>query len=101
MTTSNIAFLDQNATYRVAEDCGVYDAAATDDAKHLHKAQGCVGEALNLAGLLLAALEDRGDRQSMQVHTAVRVIEKKLEKACNRLDRHEAEHVSNGEPTAS
>ncbi len=90
---TNIAFFDKNTTYRVAEDHGVYDAAATDDAKHLHEAQGRIGEALNLAGLLLAALEDQGDRRAMQVFTAVRIIEKRLEKACDRLDRHEANHA--------
>ena len=94
MTTNIIAFLDKSAEYCVAEDRGVYEAAATDDARHLHEAQGRIGEALNLAGLLLAALEDQGDRRAMQVYTAVRIIEKKLEKACDRLDRHEAEHAT-------
>lgn len=87
---SNIAFLDQDAKYRLAEDRGVYDAAADDD-KYLRKAEGQIGQALNLAGLLLAALELEGDRRAMQVYTAVQVIEKKLQKALSRLDRHEVE----------
>ena len=96
MNTSNIAFLDKPANYRVHEDRGIYDAgsdaAAAKHARHLHTAQGHVGDALNLAGLLLTALHDQGDRRAMQIETAVRVIEKKLQKACNRLDKHDARH---------
>ena len=95
MNTHNIAFLDKPANYRVHEDRGIYDAgtdAAAKHARHLHTAQGQVGDALNLAGLLLTALHDQGDRRAMQIETAVRVIEKKLQKACNRLDRHETSH---------
>ena len=86
---SNIAFLDQTPKYRVSEERGVYAAAADED-EHLRKAEGRIGEALNLAGLRLAALEDQGDRRAMQVCTAAQLIEKKLQKALNRLDRHEA-----------
>ena len=92
MTTTNIAFLDQPATYRVAEEPGAWDADSPDDARHLHDAEGLIGEALNLAGLLLAALADDGDRRAMQVHTAVGIIEKKLAKACRKIDRYEMRH---------
>ena len=90
MNTSNIAFLEQPPRYHVREDRGDYDLDA--DGKNLYKAHGLVGEALNLAGLLLVSLEDESDARAMQIHTATRVIEKKLRKAYNQLDRHEALH---------
>lgn len=92
MNTSTIAFLDRPPGYRVREERGDYDVEA--DAKHLYKAQGLVGEALNLAGLLLVSLENEGDARAMQIHTVARVIEKKLQKAYNRLDQHEALHTN-------
>ena len=99
MTVCNIAFLDKNPEFRTREDKGDYDtrpearAAAADHAWHLHKAQGLIGEALNLAGLLLAALEDEGDARAMQTYTAVRIIEKRLVKACRRIDKYDAEQT--------
>ncbi len=96
MNTNNIAFLDKPTNYRIQEERGIYDAgadaAAAKHARHLLTAQGLVGDALNLAGLLLTALHDQGDRRAMQIEAAVRVIEKKLQKACNRLDKHDARH---------
>ena len=91
MTTSNIAFLDERPVFHVREDAGDYDADPEVHGRHLDRAQGQIGDALNLAGLLLAALEDEGDARAMQIHTAVRIIEKKLQKAWNRLDRHQAD----------
>ena len=98
MNSSNIAFLHQSPTYRVREDRGDYDIesdgnTATDQANELYEAQRQIGDALNLAGLLLASLEDQGDSRAMQVHTVTRVIEKKLEKAYDGLDRHDAKHT--------
>lgn len=90
MNASNIAFLDTKPEFHVRENKGDYDAGHEARAKHLYKAQALVGDALNLAGLVLASLEDAGDARAMQVHTALRVIEKKLAKAYRRLDRHEA-----------
>lgn len=100
MNIGNIAFLVETAGFHVHENRGHYDAdtdthdAATDHAKPLHEAQHLVGDVLNLAGLLLAALEDQGDARAMQVSTAVTVIEDKLKAAYNRLDEHEARHVT-------
>ncbi len=99
MKTSNIAFLHQPPTYRVGEDRGDYDvdsdadAATADQANELYEAQRQIGDALNLAGLLLASLEDECDSRAMQIHTVMRVIEKKLEKAYNQVDRHDANHT--------
>ena len=99
MNASNIAFLDERPTFHVREDRGAYDTgpeaheAAADHAKSLCKTQGILGEALNLAGIVLKSLEDEGDTRATQIHTAVTEIEKKLEKVYNRLDRHEAHHA--------
>ncbi len=97
MNTSKIAFLHQLPTHRVREDRGEYDvesdATVADQASELYEAQCQIGDALNLTGLLLASLEDQGDSRAMQVHTVMRVIEKKLEKAYNQLDRHDANHT--------
>lgn len=93
MNASNTAFLDRTPIYRVSEESPDYDAEDADYAKQLHKAQEFVGQALNLAGLLLAALEDQGDRRAMQVYVAVQVIEQKLGNAHDRLDKHEVDHA--------
>ncbi len=93
MNASKITFLDQTPIFGVCEESPDYDAEDADHAKELHKAQQLVGQALNLAGLLLAALEDQGDRRAMQVYVAVQVIEKKLGNAHDRLDKHEAGHA--------
>jgi hypothetical protein len=97
MNASNLAFLDTQPGYRVAEDKGSYDAdahaAAAEHGKHLYKAQGLVGDALNLAGLVLKSLEDEGDARAMQIEAAVRAIETTLQKAHRQIDRHEARYT--------
>ena len=93
MNASKITFLDQTPIYKVREESPDYDAEDADHARELHKAQQLVGQALNLAGLLLAALEDQGDRRAMQVYVAAQVIERKLEKAHSQLDEHEDRHL--------
>ena len=69
-------------------------ALAAEHARHLYKAQGLLGEALNLAGLMLASLVDEGDSRAMQTDTALKVIEKKLMKAYNRIDKHDRHHTN-------
>ena len=69
-------------------------ALAAEHARHLYKAEGLVGEALNLAGLMLASLGDEGDSRAMQTETGLKVIEKKLKKAYNRIDRHDMRHTN-------
>ena len=69
-------------------------SAAMGHAKHLYKAQDLLGAALNLVGLLLAALGDEGDSRAMQIEAALKVIEKKLSKAYTRIDKHEARHTN-------
>ncbi len=70
------------------------DSLAAEHARHLYKAQGLVGEALNLTGLMLASLGDEGDSRAMQTGTGLKVIEKKLKKAYNRIDRHDRCHTN-------
>jgi len=94
---SNIAFLDETSRFKVREDRGDYDADSgsmpADGVEPFYQAQGLVGEALNLAGLLLLSLEDECDARAMQIHTAMRVIEDKLQAAYRQLDRHELQHA--------
>lgn len=68
--------------------------AAVAHAKHLGTAERLLGEALNLVGLVLGSLGDEGDRRAMQIDTALRVIEKKLGKAYNRIDKHDTRHTN-------
>lgn len=95
MNASNVAFLDTKPTTHVREERGDYDKSAglPYRAKHLYKAQGLVGDALNLAGLMRKSLDDEGDTRAMQIDTAVRVIEKKLQKAYRQLDKYQARHL--------
>jgi hypothetical protein len=95
MQANTVTRFDEHTRFHVREDRGDYDPydAAADHAKHLYEAQALVGDALNLAGLLLASLEDQGDARAMQVSTAVAVIEDKLKAAYNQLDEHEACHA--------
>ena len=67
---------------------------AADHAQHLYKAQRVVGEALNLAGLMLASLGEEGDSRAMQTETGLKVIENKLKKAYNRIDKHDRRHTN-------
>lgn len=97
---TNIALCEERPGFRVCEDRGEYDtdldnyAAAAEGAKHLYEAQRQVGDALNLAGLLLKSMEDEGDARAMQIFAAVDVIEKKLEEAFRLLGTHEADYTS-------
>jgi hypothetical protein len=97
MQASNIAHFDGHARFHAREDRGGYDTdsdsdardAAADPAEPLYRAQGLVGDALNLAGLLLASLEDQGDTRAMQIESAVSVIEEKLAEAFRQLGEYE------------
>lgn len=87
MTTTPIAFPDRTADYRVREDRGDYDPAP--ESETFYEAQRQVGDALNLAGLLLKSLEDEGDARAMQICAAVSAIEEKLTSAYRCLDEFE------------
>jgi len=69
-------------------------SAAADHAEHLLRAEHLLGEALNLVGLMLASLGDESDSRAMQTETALKLIEKKLKTAYNRIDKHDARHTN-------
>ena len=97
MKANNLAFLNETSRFDVREDRGDYDAdsgtAPANGVEHFYQAQGLVGEALNLAGLLLVSLEDECDARAMQIHTAVTVIEEKLETAYRQIGEHEMQYA--------
>lgn len=94
MNASNVAFLNETARFEVREDRSDYDAEPDDRREHLYKAHELVGDAWNLARLVLASLEDEGDARAMQIHTALTVIENKLEEAFGRIDRYEMQQAT-------
>ena len=92
------------------EDCGCYVpdllsgnhddinqyayAAAEKHAKHLRDAEHLVNEALNLVGLLRAAIGDDCDNRAMQSEIALTIIEKKLLKTGRRINQHDRHHAN-------
>lgn len=69
-------------------------AAEYEHARHLRKAQAYLDEVLNLVGVLLASLGDEGDTRAMQAETMLKIIERKLQKANIRIDRHDRRHTN-------
>lgn len=69
-------------------------AAFADHDRHLHKAEGLLGEAWNLVRLMLAALGDEGDSRAMQTEAGMKVIEKKLSKAHTQIDKQHTRHTN-------
>ncbi len=62
-------------------------AAFEEHDQHVHKAQGPVGDAWNLASLMRSAIGYEYDDRAMQTDAGLKVIEKKLAKAHDRIDR--------------
>lgn len=71
-----------------------YFSAAFGHAEDLQKAKLLLDEALELAALTSAGFCDAGDYRLMQTETVCKVIEKKLRKARNRIDRHDRCHTN-------
>jgi len=108
--SANPSLLDRYPDREVREDKGFYlpdrlsdadydanpkaYAAFEQHAKHLHKAEGLLDDAWNLARLMLAALGDEGDDRAMQTESGLKVIEKKLSKAHNRIDRLHTQYTN-------
>jgi hypothetical protein len=69
-------------------------AAADEHARHLRKAQGYLDDAFNLVGVLLASFGDDGDSRTMRAETVLKIVERKLNKALNRIDRHDRRHTN-------
>lgn len=66
--------------------------AADEHARHLRRAQRRLEDALNLAGVLRASVGDEGDSRAMQAETVLKIVERKVNKALNQLDRHDGRH---------
>lgn len=69
-------------------------SAARDHAKHLTRAWALVGDAMHLVRMMAEAGCEEGDRRAMQIYTACNVIEKKLRKAYNGIDKHDRRHTN-------
>src|SRR5690554_6865614 len=67
-------------------------SAADEHACELRRAQRRIEDALNLAGVLRASLGDATDGRAMQAETVLRIVERRLRKALNRLDRHDGRY---------
>lgn len=63
-------------------------SAAEDHVNGLRNAQRDLDEALNLSEVLRGAMEEDGDSRAMQVDTVLKVVEKKVKKAHDRVDKH-------------
>ena len=108
--TADYPLFEPPTALQVREDQGVYVpdflsdeqfdykresfSAATDHAKHLTKAQALVGDAMHLVRMMAEAGCDEGDRRAMQIYAACNVIEKKLRKAYNGIDKHDRRHTN-------
>lgn len=69
-------------------------AAAREHANYLSKAERKLDQALNLVGLMLAAIGDLSDARAMQTETGLNAIEKKLGAARTWLDKHDTRHLN-------
>lgn len=74
-------------------DPNAYSAFA-QQAEHLHKVEGLLGDAWNLVRLMQASLGDEGDDRAMQFETGLKAIEKKLSKAHGQIDRHHTRYTN-------
>lgn len=69
-------------------------SAANEQARELREAEQHLDDALNLAGVLRAAVQGEDDSRAMQADTVLKIIEKKLSEAHNCIDRHSARHLN-------
>ena len=102
--------IETRAVWQVREDSGYYVpdllsdkdydpdrqayAAAEDHATHLRDAERLLNDALNLVGLMIAAIGDDCDSRAMQSEIALTIIEKKLRKINRRIDQHDRRHTN-------
>ena len=114
LDTKDYAFsyppIELRADWQVREDRGYYVpdllsdkdydpdrqayAAAEGYATHLRDAERLLNHALNLVGLMLAAIGDDCDSRAMQSEIALTIIKKKLRKAHRRIDQHDRRHTN-------
>lgn len=63
--------------------------AAEAHTRDLRKVDRGLDEALNLSRVLRASMSEAGDSRAMQAETVLKIVEKKLTNAHNRIDKHE------------
>lgn len=68
------------------------DAALAQQAKHLRKVESLLDDAWNLVRLMRASLGDEGDSRAVQIEAGLKAVEKKLNKAHARIDRHDTRY---------
>lgn len=69
-------------------------SAANDHAEDLRQAEQHLDDALNLARVLRASLQDEGDSRAMQADTVLKIIEERLNQGHACIDRHDARHLN-------
>lgn len=69
-------------------------AAANRHARELRRAEQHLDDVLNLARVLRASLQNEDDGRAMQADTILKIIEKKMAKARNCIDRHDGKHLN-------
>ena len=91
--------LPKPATFRraylhVSEDRPSYEpdtlSAEHFDNDALRDTEGLLDEALNLVGLMLAAVENESDSRAMQTEAGLRAVERRLRTARIRVDEHDS-----------
>ena len=87
----------RRAYLHVREDRPSYDPdtppAERFDSDALRDTEGLLDDALNLVGLMLAAVENESDSRAMQTETALRAVERRLRTARIRADEHDTCHA--------
>ena len=87
----------RHAYLHVKEDRIPYDpdtpSAGNFDSDAIPDAESQLDEALNLVGLMLAAVENESDSRAMQVETGLRAIERRIRTARIRIDEHDTCHA--------
>ncbi len=69
-------------------------SAANDHARELRDAEQHIDDALNLASVLRAAVQEETDSRAMQADTVLKIVEQKLGDARNCIDMHGARHLN-------
>lgn len=69
-------------------------SAANEHARALRDAEQHLDDALNLAGVLRAAVQGEDDSRAMQADTVLKIVERKLSDAHNCIDRHATRHLN-------
>ena len=88
----------RGAHLHVGEDRAPYrpdsPSAEDFDSSALGDAEDLLDEALNLVGLMLAAVGEKGDGLAMQTEAGLKAAEERLRKARIRIDEHDTCHRS-------